>query len=74
MPFDDNGREYKWQGSEREDLHKMLRLANYVLENKLMIEGIVTGKYQPYDFVTSYAGITFYDDDDQEVLFVKRET
>lgn len=73
MLFDGNGRQYTWRGAEREDLQKLLRIADFVLVNKLSMEGIVQGKYQPYEFITTFNGVTFYDDDDFEVLFVNRE-
>ena len=73
MLFDGNGRQYTWQGAEREDLQTLLRIADFIFVNNLSMEGVVQGKYQPYEFVTTFSGITFYDDDDLEVLFVSRD-
>ena len=73
MTADDNNRQYILRGSEREDLQQLLRLADFIFENNLTMEGTVQGKHQSYEFITTFSGVTFYDDDELDVLFVTKE-
>lgn len=73
MTVGDNNRQYIWRGSEREDLQKLLRLADFIFDNNLTMEGIVQGKHQSYEFITTFSGVTFYGDDELDVLFVNKE-